>query len=51
VIVGTGALEELETHIARLTDSAVEAIDRADITAEAKTELIALAHYVSSRDL
>jgi len=51
VIVETGALDDLERHITSLTDSAIEAIARADITDDAKNELVALAHYVSSRDL
>jgi geranylgeranyl diphosphate synthase type I len=51
VIVETGALDDLEGHIASLTAAAIDAIGCADITDGAKTELIALAHYVSSRDL
>ncbi len=48
-IVDTGGLDELESHITRLADNAVAAIDAADITAVAKRELIALAEYVTVR--
>ena len=48
-IVDTGALDELEKHIAGLTVEAVEAITAAPIAEVAKTELIALADYVSWR--
>ncbi|RLE23669.1 MAG: polyprenyl synthetase family protein [Actinobacteria bacterium] len=50
VIVDTGALDELETHIASLRDEAVMSLDRAPITEPAKIELAALAEYVSSRN-
>jgi len=49
VIVDTGALEELEAHIAALTADAVVAIRRAPIDPAAIEELIALAEYVSWR--
>jgi geranylgeranyl diphosphate synthase, type I len=49
VIVETGALDDLETHISDLTGSAVAALAHVDITAEAKDELVALAEYVSWR--
>ena len=49
VIVDTGALAALEAAITSLTDDAVTAIDTACITGEARTELVALAHYVSWR--
>jgi len=49
-IVETGALAELEAHIAELTDTAVAALDDIDITDDAKTELRSLAAYVSWRD-
>ena len=49
VIVDTGALDALERHIAELADEAVAALDRADITAEAKAELVALAAFVAAR--
>jgi geranylgeranyl diphosphate synthase type I len=49
VIVDTGALAELEDHITALTNAAVAAIEEAPIVASARTELIALAEYVSWR--
>ena len=48
-IVDTGALDELEKHIGDLTVEAVEAITTAPIAEIAKTELTALADYVSWR--
>ena len=50
-IIDTGALEELEAHIAALTDAAVASLDAAPITEFAKTELVALADYVSWRSV
>jgi geranylgeranyl diphosphate synthase type I len=49
VIVDTGALDALEAHISMLTESAVSSLAQAPITDLAKTELVALAEYVSSR--
>lgn len=49
VIVDTGALDDLEQTIARLTVNAVTAIEVADIAVEARDELVALAAYVSQR--
>ncbi len=49
VIVDTGALDALETHITALTDTAVDAIAVAPIVDAARTELVALAEYVSWR--
>jgi geranylgeranyl diphosphate synthase, type I len=49
VIVETGALDDLETHISNLTAGAVAALDHVDITEDAKAELVALAEYVSWR--
>ena len=49
VIVDTGALDELEAHIAALTESAVTSLENAPITDVAKTELVELAEYVSQR--
>ncbi len=49
VIVDTGGLDELETHITALTESAVTSLDAAPITEVAKTELIELAEFVSQR--
>jgi len=51
VIVDTGALADLEATIARLAGEAVTAIERAPITAEARAELVALAAYVSQRQV
>ena len=51
VIVDTGALAELEDHISALTNTAIAAIEHAPIIEAAKTELIALAEYVSSRNV
>jgi geranylgeranyl diphosphate synthase type I len=51
VIVDTGALADLERTIARLTAEAVAAIERAPITTSARDELVALAAYVSQRQL
>jgi geranylgeranyl diphosphate synthase, type I len=50
-IVDTGALAELEAHISGLTASAVAALDAAPITETAKSELVALAEYVSRRSV
>ena len=50
VIVDTGALAALEARIATLTDQAIAAIGTAPITADSRSELIDLAHYVSGRD-
>lgn len=51
VIVDTGALTKLESQITALTDQAVAAIAVAPITELSRSELIALAHYVSWRDI
>lgn len=51
VIVDTGALDDLEMTIARLTVQAVTAIEVAPIEAEARDELVALAAYVSQRTI
>jgi len=51
ILVETGALAALESEITELTDQAVAAIQRAPITAESCSELIALANYVSWRDV
>ena len=44
-------VQELEAHIATLTNNAVSSLDAAPITDTAKTELIALADYVSWRNI
>ena len=51
MIVDTGALAELEDHITALTNAAVAAIEQAPIVEVAKTELVALAEYVSWRSV
>ncbi len=50
VIVGTGALDDLEAHISALTDAALAALDGAPITDEARDELRELADFVSQRE-
>ena len=50
-IVDTGALDDLEATIVRLTDEAIVAIRSADIVDSARDELIALAAYVSQREV
>jgi geranylgeranyl diphosphate synthase, type I len=50
VIVATGALVELESVIDRLTHEAIAAITTAEVTTEARDELIALARYVAWRE-
>ena len=49
VIVDTGALDELEGAIERLSDEAIEASASIDITSVARDELAALAHFVVGR--
>ena len=51
VIVDTGALTELEDHITALTEAAVAAIQEAPIDEAAMSELVALAEYVSWRNV
>ena len=48
-IVDTGALASMEATIDALTDDALTAIATAPIVAEARDQLVALAHYVSAR--
>jgi geranylgeranyl diphosphate synthase type I len=50
-IIDTGALAALESRITSLADEAVEAIAHAPITATARDELVALAAYVSQRQV
>ncbi|MEO7371322.1 MAG: polyprenyl synthetase family protein [Ilumatobacteraceae bacterium] len=50
-IVDTGALAALEAQIASLTDEAISAIEVAPITSESRDELVALATYVSQRNV
>lgn len=51
VIVDTGALADLEATIDRLTSEAVFAIEQAPVAEAARTELVALAAYVSRRQV
>ena len=46
----TGARDSVERQVAELTDQALEALDRAPITDEARAELAALARFVAGRD-
>ncbi|CAN5728500.1 polyprenyl synthetase family protein [soil metagenome] len=50
VLVQTGARAEIEACIDALTATAVEAIDVAPITDEARQNLVELAHYIARRD-
>lgn len=50
VLVDTGALAEAEARIASLTGTAVAAIKTSPLTAEARTALCELAHYIATRD-
>ena len=50
VIIDTGALTELETHITDLTASAVTSLEHAPIEHEAVDELTELAYFVIARD-
>jgi geranylgeranyl diphosphate synthase, type I len=49
VIVATGALDELESHITALTATALAALDDLPLASPARDELVELAHYVSWR--
>ncbi len=51
VIVETGALADLEATIDQLTSTAVDALDHVDLADEARTELRALAAFVSRREV
>jgi geranylgeranyl diphosphate synthase type I len=51
VIVETGALAELESHITELTERAVTSLHRMDLDPQAVTELTLLAQYVSWREI
>ena len=51
VIVETGALDDLERTIERRTDAALQALDRLDIDVVTRAELVALAAYVSEREI
>jgi geranylgeranyl pyrophosphate synthase len=49
VIRETGALDELETVITRLTDEAIAAVQNVPFVQSVRDELITLAEYVSWR--
>jgi geranylgeranyl diphosphate synthase, type I len=51
VIVETGALAELESHITSLTEQAVTSLHRMDLDPQAVAELTLLAQYVSWREI
>jgi geranylgeranyl diphosphate synthase type I len=50
VLVDTGALAEVEVQIDELAEEALRALDRADITDDARKALEELAHYVAWRE-
>jgi geranylgeranyl diphosphate synthase type I len=50
VLVGTGAVGEVEATIDRLARAAIAAIEDAPVTAEASAALVELAEYVAWRD-
>jgi geranylgeranyl diphosphate synthase type I len=50
VLVDTGAVDEIERLIDTLTQRAIDAIEAADVTAEARGELVHLARFVAFRD-
>jgi geranylgeranyl diphosphate synthase, type I len=49
VIIDTGALDALESHIAALASEAVAALEHVDIAPHARAELLALADFVVAR--
>ena len=49
-LVDTGALDEIEGLVEELTARAVDAIEAADVAADAREELVDLARYVAARD-
>ncbi|MFZ9041927.1 MAG: polyprenyl synthetase family protein [Ilumatobacteraceae bacterium] len=51
VIVATGALDELESTIERLTTDAVASLDRLELAGDARSELVELATFVSRRTM
>jgi geranylgeranyl diphosphate synthase type I len=50
VIVATGALADLEATIARLTDEAITALEGLELAGDARSQLVALAEFVSGRE-
>ena len=51
MLVETGALADLETTIAELTAEAIAALHDAGLERQATDELIALAEFVSQREV
>jgi geranylgeranyl diphosphate synthase type I len=51
VIRATGALDEMESTIDRLTTQAIAAIDAAPVTTDARTALVNLANFVAQRSV
>jgi geranylgeranyl diphosphate synthase type I len=49
-LLASGAVETVEGNIDRLVAEAVEALDTADLTGEAREALVELAYYVAGRD-
>ncbi|MBK9179721.1 MAG: polyprenyl synthetase family protein [Acidimicrobiales bacterium] len=50
LLVDTGAVAEVEATVESLTGEAIAALERADLTADAKEALVQLAVYVARRD-
>jgi geranylgeranyl diphosphate synthase type I len=50
VLASTGAVQEIEASIDRLTREAIASIEAAPISAEASAALVELAEYVAWRD-
>ena len=51
VIRATGALDEMEATIDRLTTQAIDAITAAPVTSDARSALIDLANFVAQRSV
>lgn len=51
VVIETGALAEMETHIVSLHDSAVASLDKSQLAGAAYEELVLLAHVVTQRSI
>jgi geranylgeranyl diphosphate synthase type I len=49
-LLASGAVETVEGNIDRLVGEAVDALDSADLTSEARQALVELAYYVAGRD-
>jgi geranylgeranyl pyrophosphate synthase len=50
VLLTSGAVETIEGNIDRLVAEAVEALDGAGLTEEARESLVELAYFVAGRD-